>query len=79
MSSSDEKKATFGNPIVNLVLTGLVFLFFTWILRAFVPATTGATNLIFSAFAALALTVTFYFSLNMFRVTFSDYKHKKNQ
>ena len=79
MSSSDEKKATFGNPIVNLVITGLVFLFFTWILRPYVPATSGVVNIIFSAFAAMALTLTFYFSINMYRVTFSDYKNSKDQ
>jgi len=77
MSSSDEKKASFGNPIVNLILTGLVFLFFTWILRPFVPAKTEWLNLLFSAYASMTLTLTFYFALNMFRVTLSD--HKNNQ
>ena len=79
MSSSDEKKTTFGNPIVNLFLTGLVFLFFTWVLRSFVPAKTEWINLAFSAFAAISLTITFYFALNMYRVTLSNYKNSKDQ
>ncbi|QXD24700.1 hypothetical protein F7C95_02015 [Opitutia bacterium ISCC 51] len=77
MSSSDEKKAGFGNPIVNLILTGLVFLFFTWILRPYVPAKTVALNWLFSAFAATTLTMTFYFAINMFQVTLRDHKNRE--
>ncbi|MDG2170381.1 MAG: hypothetical protein P8L44_20935 [Opitutales bacterium] len=77
MSSSDEKKAGFGNPIVNLILTGLVFLFFTWILRAYVPAKTVWLNWLFSAFAATTLTMTFYFAINMFQVTLRDHKNRE--
>ena len=78
MSSSDEKKASFGNQIVNLVLTGIVFLFFTWILRPFVPAKTELLNLLFSAYASMTLTLTFYFALNMFRITLDDHKNREN-
>ena len=78
MSSSDDKKASFGNPIVNLVLTGIVFLFFTWILKPFVPPTNAEwLAWLFSAFAATALTLTFYFSINMFRVTLNDHKNRE--
>ena len=78
MSSSEEKKASFGNPIVNLLLTGLVFLFFTWILRPYVPAKTVWLNWLLSGFAATTLTLTFYFSINMFMVTLNDHKNNDN-
>ncbi|MCZ6673483.1 MAG: hypothetical protein O7C75_11165 [Verrucomicrobia bacterium] len=79
MSSSDQKKANFGNPIINLLITGLVYLFFTWILRPHVPAQTVLYQWIFSGFASMALTATFYLSINMFRVTLNDHKERKNQ
>ncbi|MCB1120977.1 MAG: hypothetical protein KJT03_05480 [Verrucomicrobiae bacterium] len=79
MSSKEEKKASFGNPLVNLVLTGLVFLFFTWILRPYVPAQTPQYQWIFAAYAATTLTATFYFAINMFMVTFLDHKKRQKQ
>ena len=78
MSSSDKNKASFGHPIINLILTGLAFLFFTWILRPHVPVQTELMKWIFSAVGATALTLTFYLSLNMYRVTVNDHKKKTN-
>lgn len=77
MSSSDQKKANFGNPVVNLFLTALVYLFFTWLLRPYVPAETELLQWVFSAFTSIALMVTFYLALNMFRVTLNDHKERK--
>ncbi len=79
MSNSDEKKAGFGNPIINLFLTGLVFLFFTWLLRPHIPTQSELYQWIFSAFVAGALTITFYMALNMFRVTLNDHKDRESQ
>lgn len=79
MSSSDETRAGFGNPIINLILTALVFLFWAWILRPYVPAKTELNQWILASFAGIALTVTFYFALNMFRVTLNDHKQRENQ
>ena len=79
MSSSDNKKSGFGNPIVNLLLTGLVFLFWLWLLRPYVPAQTELFKWLFSTFPAIALTVTFYFSLNMYLVTVNDHKARKSR
>ena len=77
MSSPDEKKPSFGNPIVNLLLTGFVFLFFTWLLRPYVPAETALMRWVFSAFTSITLMMTFYFALNMFRVTLNDHKDRE--
>ncbi|MBH53457.1 MAG: hypothetical protein CMI18_03815 [Opitutaceae bacterium] len=79
MSSYEEKTANFGNPIVNLIWTGLVFLFFAWILRPHVPAQTELLGWAGSAFASIALTITFYLCINMFRVCLNDYKDFKNK
>ena len=76
MSESEEKKANFGNPIVNLFITGLVFIFFTWLLRPYVPAQTDLMRLIGAAFAGTALTLTFYLSINMYRACVIDYKEQ---
>jgi len=77
MSSTEEKKSQFGNPIVNLLITGLVFLFFTWILRPYVPAQSALLQWIFSAFMSITLTGTFYFAINMFMVTLIDHKNRE--
>jgi hypothetical protein len=79
MSSTEHKKANFGNPIFNLFLTILVFLFFTWILMPYVPAKSFGLNLALSAFAATTLTVTFYFAVNMFMITLNDHKERSKQ
>lgn len=79
MNSKEEKKASFGNPVVNLILTGLVFLFFTWILRPYVPVQTALYQWLFSAFAAVSLTATFYFAVNMFMVTFIDHRNREKK
>ena len=77
MSSSEERTAGFGNPIVNLIWTGLVFLFFTWILKPHVHTQTELFGWIGSAFASVALTITFYMCINMYRVCLNDYKDKR--
>jgi len=79
MSSSEEKKPSFGNPIVNLLLTGLVYLFFTWLLRPYVPAQTELLKWALSAFASIALMIVFYFALNMFRVTLNDHNNRESK
>ncbi|MDA0349233.1 MAG: hypothetical protein O3C43_18160 [Verrucomicrobia bacterium] len=79
MSSSEDKKPSFGNPIVNLLLTGLVFLFFTWLLRPHVPAQSELLKWAFSAFTSISLMIVFYFSLNMFRVTLNDHNDRQGK
>jgi len=74
MQSSKDSKPSFGNQFVNIFLTLLVFAFFTFMLRPFVPAHTPALKWLFSAFTATTLTLVFYFALNMFRVVLSDHK-----
>ncbi len=77
MDTQEKKAAGFGNPIVNLILTGIVFVFWVIVLRDFVPARTQLVQWIFSAFTAIPLTGVFYFALNMFRVVLNDHNQSK--
>ena len=79
MGKSDKTPFHFGNPVVNLILTALAFLFFLWILRPHVPAQTEIYRWIFATLPATALTLTFYLCLAMYRVTINDHKKRKNQ
>lgn len=80
MQSSKDSTPSFGNQVINISLTLLVFAFFTFMLRPFVPAHTPELKWLFSAFTATTITVVFFFAVNMFRVVHSDHKARtKNQ
>ncbi len=76
MGKPDKNPFHFGNPVVNLIITALAFLFFLWILRPHVPAQSEINRWIFATLPAIALTLTFYLCLAMYRVTVNDYKNR---
>ncbi len=79
MEKLHKKSVSFGHPIVNIILTALVFLFFLWILRPHVPAQKEINQWVFATLPAIALTLTFYLCLTMYRVTVNDHKKKQKK
>jgi len=64
--------AGFRFQIVALVLTGIFFVFFTYMLRPFVPAEGVFWQWLWAGFTSLSLTGTFFFAVHMFWVTFIE-------
>lgn len=69
---TSEKLTSPKTILFDLVLTGLFFLFMTYMLRPFVPAQTPAIIWFFAGFTALPLTGVFWLATQMFRVTLTD-------
>jgi len=69
---SEEKLTSPKTILFDLMLTGLFFLFMTWVLRPFVPAQTPFLIWFFAGFTALPLTGVFWLASQMFRVTLTD-------
>ncbi len=67
-----EKLTSSKTILFDLFLTGLFFLFMTYMLRPFVPAQTPAYVWGFAAFTAIPLTGVFWLASQMFRVTLTD-------
>lgn len=63
---------TLRKTLENLAATAVVFVFFTWVLQPFVPATRPVVVLGISAFTATCLSGVFFLALNMFRCVMQD-------
>ncbi|MGE9290052.1 MAG: hypothetical protein ACQKBT_03625 [Puniceicoccales bacterium] len=74
---STEKLTSSKTILFDLVLTGLFFLFMTYMLRPFVPAQTPALIWFFAGFTAVPLTGVFWLASQMFRVTLTDQLRRK--
>ena len=69
---ADQKLTSPKTILFDLVLTGIFFLFMTWVLRPFVPAQSAFVIWFFAGFTALPLTGVFWLACQMFRVTLTD-------
>jgi len=76
-TDEEAKLTTPGRIVFDLLLTGLFFVFMTYVLRPFVPAQTEFYTWLFSGFTALPLTGVFWLATQMFRVTLTDQMRRK--
>jgi len=53
---------------LSILLTGLFWAVFTWLLIPFVPAETPTLQYVFSGYTSACLTGVFFLALHMFRV-----------
>lgn len=58
--------------IIDASLAFIWFLFFSWLLRAFVPVRTEPALTIWAVLAASCLTALFWLAINMFRIVWMD-------
>lgn len=62
-----------------IVLTIIWFIFFSWVLRGFVPARTEPNITIFAVITSSCLTAVFWLALNMFSAVLVDQRRRRNQ
>lgn len=72
MKKPQERLATSGGIIFDLVVTGVFFLYMTSVCMGHVPASTYFMKLVFGAFGAVPVTGLFWLALGFLRVTWVD-------
>jgi hypothetical protein len=60
--------------VCDILLTGLFFVFMTFVLKAHVPTDEAQYQLIFGTYGSSCLSGVFWLALQCFRVTFTDQK-----
>ena len=75
----ERKLASKGGIVLDILLTGIFFIFMVSVLKEHVPAETSKMQLIFSVFTALPLAGVFWLALGLFRVTVADMKLRRKE
>ncbi len=67
MDQPEPKPARRASLLLDAILTLIVFVFFTWVLRSHVPSNDPFDIWFWGAFSAACLTAVFWLALQMFR------------
>ncbi|MDX2110510.1 MAG: hypothetical protein SFY80_09755 [Verrucomicrobiota bacterium] len=79
MSQPAESIFTIKSVIINALLTGVVFLFFTYVLRPFVPDERPVIVWLGSGYIAACLSGVFFLAANMFTAVIKDQRRRASQ
>jgi len=79
MDAKSEKLVSTKGAVVDLILTIAVFIFFTFVVRPYVPAQTEFYRVLFSLYTAACLAGVFWMAISMFRVVRVDYFRRSRE
>lgn len=74
-----KKLVTRKGLIIDVILTGVWFAYFTYFLRDYVPAQTETYRLIFAAFTSSCLSGVFWLTISMFRMVQADQRLRNQE